>query len=207
MLRFGLRAVLEQAPVTEVVAEVASGSEAVEQVRLHQADVLLLDARMTLPDGPATIRQIGQLAQVVMLTWPDDAGAVMPAVAAGACGFVIPGEFEPGELIRVVLDAARKRDACAAQERAQPGALAAAGREAAADTRILRLRREAGSDTCSLRPREREIMQLIADGLSNRQIAARLVISEKTVKNHICSIYQRLGARGRSQAISRWRES
>ena len=54
---------------------------------------------------------------------------------------------------------------------------------------------------------EREIMQLIADGMSNRQIAARLVISEKTVKNHICSIYQRLGAHGRTQAISRWLDS
>jgi DNA-binding NarL/FixJ family response regulator len=206
ILRFGLRAVLEQAPVTEVVAEAASGSEAAEQVRLHDADVLLLDARITLPDGPATIRQIGRLAQVVMLTWPDDAGSVMPAVAAGACGYVIPGEFEPGELIRVVLEAARrKRTACAAGERAQPAALAAAGRETGADTRMLRPRgREAGSGAIHLRPREREIMQLIADGMSNRQIAARLVISEKTVKNHICSIYQRLGAHGRIQAISRW---
>ena len=207
VLRFGLRAVLEQAPVTEVVAEAASGSEAAEQVRLYDADVLLLDARMTLPDGPATIRQIGQLAQVVMLTWPDDAGSVMPAVAAGACGYVIPGEFEPGELIRVVLDAARRKRDCAAPERAQPGALAPAGREAGADTRGLRPHGPgAGTAAGRLRPREREIMQLIADGMSNRQIAAQLVISEKTVKNHICSIYQRLGAHGRSQAISRWRD-
>jgi DNA-binding NarL/FixJ family response regulator len=58
----------------------------------------------------------------------------------------------------------------------------------------------------ALRPREREIMQFIAEGLSNRQIAARLVISEKTVKNHICSIYQRLGVHGRSQAISQWQD-
>ena len=222
VLRFGLRAVLEQAPVTEVVAEAASGPEAAERVRLHDADVLLLDARLALPDGPATIRQIGQLAQVVMLSWPDDAGSVLPAAAAGACGYVIPGEFEPGELIRVVLDAARRKRGCATPERARPGAQAAAWREAGADTRSIRppeleagahtrsirLRElEAGSDARSLRPREREIMQLIADGMSNRQIAARLVISEKTVKNHICSIYQRLGAHGRSQAISRWLDS
>ena len=56
------------------------------------------------------------------------------------------------------------------------------------------------------RPREIEIMGLIADGLSNRQIAAHLVITEKTVKNHICSIYQRFGVTERSQAVSRWRE-
>jgi DNA-binding NarL/FixJ family response regulator len=64
---------------------------------------------------------------------------------------------------------------------------------------------QAGCHPGSLRPREREIMGLIADGLSNRQIAARLVISDKTVKNHICSIYQRLGIKERGEAISRWR--
>jgi DNA-binding NarL/FixJ family response regulator len=193
VLRFGLRAVLGQSPATEVVAEAATGSQAAEQVRLHDADVLVLDARMSLPDGPATIRQLSQLAQVVVLTWADDAGSVMPAVAAGA--YVIPGEFEPGELIRLVLDAARRgREAGCAPRRGQPGAPSAA-------------EDEARSVNGRLRPREREIMQLIADGMSNRQIAARLVISEKTVKNHICSIYQRLGAHGRSQAISRWRGS
>ncbi len=62
------------------------------------------------------------------------------------------------------------------------------------------------SHPLGLRPRELEIMGLIAEGLSNRQIAARLVITEKTVKNHICSIYQRFGVSERSQAVSRWRE-
>ena len=141
-----------------------------------------------------TIPQISQLTQVVMLTCADDANLVMRAVTAGASAYVMHGEFEQGGLAEVVMDVARRRpirgrhaDSDAA------GWLGADGGPA-------------GSRPVGLRPREREVMRLIAEGLSNRQIAARLVISEKTVKNHICSIYQRFGVRERSQAVSRWRQ-
>jgi len=117
------------------------------------------------------------LTEVVMLDWTDDAR-----------------RLDPGRLIRVVLNAARR----------DPGA---SGRADPFLAGPLRARDPAErSHPVALRPREREIMQFIAEGLSNRQIAARLVISEKTVKNHICSIYQRLGVHGRSQAISQWRD-
>jgi DNA-binding NarL/FixJ family response regulator len=102
------------------------------------------------------------------------------------------GELDQGELIQVVMNAARHRPISARHADAAGSLRTDLGR--------------AVSSPMDLRPREREIMGLIADGLSNRQIAARLVITEKTVKNHICSIYQRFGVSDRSQAVNRWRE-
>jgi DNA-binding NarL/FixJ family response regulator len=177
VLRAGLRAVFNAVSATTVVAEAADTQDALQQVQRHHADVLLLDARMALPEGRATIQRLGQLAEVVMLDWTDDAI-----------------QLDPGELIRVVLNAARRDPGVS--RHADPGP---------ADP--LRAWDHAErSRPADLRPREREIMQFIAEGLSNREIAARLVISEKTVKNHICSIYQRLGVQGRGEAISHWRE-
>jgi DNA-binding NarL/FixJ family response regulator len=134
-----------------------------------------------------------------MLTSADDGPLVMEAAAAGASGCLMRGELEQGELIQVVLDAAGQRPV--------PAHHAPAG--AAGPLRANLGRAASGPAACSpmdLRPREREIMGLIADGLSNRQIAARLVITEKTVKNHICSIYQRFGVSERSQAVSLWQQ-
>ena len=195
VLRAGLRTALGQAADIDVIAEAGTGEEAVALVREHHPDVLLLDSRMPLPAGSATIRQISPLTRVVMLTCLDDANLVMGAVAAGASGCVLRGgEFEPSELIRVVLDAARQRPSPVADTELGP-----AGSPRAGLGRVV-------SHPLGLRPRELEIMGLIAEGLSNRQIAAHLVITEKTVKNHICSIYQRFAVSERSQAVSRWRE-
>ncbi len=194
VFRLGLRAALEHTAGIEIAAEAGQGEDAVALVRRHHPDVLLLDIRMPLPDGPATISYLSQLTRVVMLTSLDDADLVMGTAAAGASGCVMREELEHGELIQVVMDAARPRPISAA-----PVPADAAGS-------LLTHPSRAVSGSIGLRPREREIMGLIADGLSNRQIAARLVITEKTVKNHICSIYQRFGVGERSQAVRRWRE-
>jgi DNA-binding NarL/FixJ family response regulator len=194
VFRLGLRTALEHAAGIEIAAEAGNGEDAVALVRRHHPDVLLLDIRMPLPHGPATIAHLSQLTQVVMLTSVDDADLAMGTAAAGASGCVMREELEHGELIQVVMDVARPRPISAdlALADAAGSLLTDSGR--------------AVSSSVVLRPREREIMGLIADGLSNRQIAARLVITEKTVKNHICSIYQRFGVGERSQAVSRWRE-
>jgi DNA-binding NarL/FixJ family response regulator len=194
VFRLGLRTALEHAAGIEIAAEAGNGEDAVALVRRHHPDVLLLDIRMPLPHGPATIAHLGQLTQVVMLTSVDDADLAMGTAAAGASGCVMREELEHGELIQVVMDVARPRPISAGL------ALADAAGSLLTDSG------RAVSSSVVLRPREREIMGLIADGLSNRQIAARLVITEKTVKNHICSIYQRFGVGERSQAVSRWRE-
>ncbi|HZC62207.1 MAG TPA: LuxR C-terminal-related transcriptional regulator [Streptosporangiaceae bacterium] len=194
VFRLGLRTALEHAAGIEIAAEAGNGEDAVALVRRHHPDVLLLDIRMPLPDGPATISHLSRLTQVVMLTSLDDADLVIGTAVAGASGCVMREELEHGELIQVVKDVARPRPISAG-----PAPPDAAGS-------FLADPGWAVPSSIALRPREREIMGLIADGLSNRQIAARLVITEKTVKNHICSIYQRFGVGERSQAVSRWRE-
>lgn len=194
VFRLGLRTALEHAAGIEIAAEAGQGEEAVALVRRHHPDVLLLDIRMPLPGGPATISHLSRITQVVMLTSLDDADLVMGTAAAGASSCVMREELEHGELIQVVKDVAR------------PGPISAGPAHADAVGSFLTDSGRAVSSSMALRPREREIMGLIADGLSNRQIAARLVITEKTVKNHICSIYQRFGVTERSQAVSRWRE-
>jgi DNA-binding NarL/FixJ family response regulator/two-component sensor histidine kinase len=194
VLRLGLHAMLEHVPGIEIVAEADNGEDAVALVHSHHPDVLLLDVRMPMPGGSVAIPQVRQLTQVVMLTCADDANLVMRAVVAGASGCFMHGEFEQGDLVQVVMDAGRRRPVPARQ-----ADLDAASSLPADGGR-------AKSRPAGLRPREREVMRLIAEGLSNRQIAARLVISEKTVKNHICSIYQCFGVRERSQAVSRWRQ-
>jgi DNA-binding NarL/FixJ family response regulator len=112
---------------------------------------------------------------------------------AGACGYLVHGEFGPAELADVVTAVARGK--CVLSPHAA--------------TVLVRRLQQTGvrhHPGAPLTRREREIMTLIADGLSNRQIAQRLVISEKTVKNHIVSIYRRLGVESRGQAIIRWRD-
>lgn len=196
VLRSGLRAVLECAPDLEIVAEAHSGKETVEQVERHGPDVLLLDAGLQMADGSAVLPQISGLTRVVMLTCADDGSLAVRAAGAGEHRYAALGEFEPSGLIQIVHDAARRSPYLVPPPRmaAFPGP--ASGVNGAS------LSHRGGE----LTPREREVMGLIAEGLSNRQIAARLVISEKTVKNHICSIYQRIGVDGRSAAVSRWRQ-
>ncbi len=196
VVRFGVRAALAVAPRIEIVAEAANGREAVEEVRRHRPDVLLLDIRMPQMDGLAAIPEASALTRVVMLTGVDDPATVLRAVAAGACGYLVHGEFDPTELADVVAAVARGKSFLSPH---------------AAAVLVERLQRPDARggpqhSGAHLTRREREIMTLIADGLSNRQIAQRLVISEKTVKNHIVSIYRRLGAESRGQAIIRWRE-
>ena len=109
MFRLGLRAALGHAAGIKIAAEADNGKDAVALVRRHHPDVLLLDIRMPLPDGLATIRHLSQLTQVVMLTSGDDAQLVMEAAEAGASGCVLRGELEQSALIQVVMNAARQR--------------------------------------------------------------------------------------------------
>lgn len=118
----------------------------------------------------------------------EPAADTAPGIASARCGCGAHRGLDPGALIQVVRPLARPRPGL---PRPMVGRAGAAGAVA-------------GHPACLLTPREREVMGLIAEGLSNRQIAARLVISEKTVKNHICRIYQRFGVYERSQAVSRW---
>jgi DNA-binding NarL/FixJ family response regulator len=138
----------------------------------------------------AEIAQRAGGARVVVLTSADDPRVLARTIEAGAHSCLVHGHFELADLVTVVLDAAR-----GASHLSPPVV-----------TALVQHLHGAQARRAGLTQREVEIMELVAAGLGNRAIATRLFISEKTVKNHIHSIYRRLRADGRAHAIARWRE-
>lgn len=194
MLRVGVAAILGSDPEIEVVAEAADGAQAVELARLHRPDVVLLDVRMPTMDGlhaAAELRRAVPEAAVVMLTTFDEEDYVTRAMDEGAVGFLLKAA-DPRELIIAV--------------RAVAGGAAYLSPRIA-HRMITRFRtgqparrRTAAERVGVLTPRETEVLGLVGQGLANQAVAARLHLSEGTVKAHVSAILARLGVRNRVQA-------
>ena len=200
VVRQGLRTFLEleaadpMLPI-EVAGEAANGAEGVDQARRLQPDVVLLDLVMPVIDGVAATRQIlavSPQSRVMILTSFGEEDRIIPAIRAGAQGYLLK-DIPPDDLVRAV------REVYAGQVQLHPevakklmSAVAARGTEPAASGA------KAGPD--ELTEREAEVLRLIAAGLGNRDIAERLVISEKTVKTHVSSILAKLHVEDRTQA-------
>jgi DNA-binding NarL/FixJ family response regulator len=168
-----------------IVARCRDGAEALQAVRQHRPDVLVLDIRMPEPDGLAVLRQLeGLPTRIVLLTAELDEDDVLEAVRLGVRGVVLK-EMAPQMLVDCV------RKVAAGEQWIERRSL----------TRALdrMLRREAGlrEVTSVLTPREIEIVRLVAEGLRNQAIGERLHISEGTVKVHLHNIYEKLGIDGR----------
>lgn len=187
--RIGFRSLLGAAPSVDVV-----GSGTVERsivgVRVHRPDVVLLEASPPPPDGIARLARSG--TRIVVVTAEQHPLVLVQAVTAGAHGCLVYGHFEPQALADVLVAAARGESSLS-----RP-----------AVTALVRWVHDGGGPRPDpgLTAREVEILELIAAGLTNREIARRLVITEKTVKNHAHQIYKRLGAAGREHAAARWLE-
>ena len=196
LVRAGLRALVEAGDGLEVVGEAANGEEAIELARTARPDVVLMDIRMPGTDGiEATRRIVAELGEngprIVILTTFDTDEYVYEALRAGASGFLLKdaGPARLIDAIRVVAGGDALLDplvtrrliahftARADVRRAQPEALAA------------------------LTEREREVLVLVAEGLSNDDIAERLVVSESTAKKHVSNVMLKLGARDRAQLV------
>lgn len=194
MVRAGLRALLDVAGGFDVVAEAADGRSGLDAVRRTRPDVTLLDHRMPVADGLDVLSRIAELSRTIVLTSDGSPDVVERALAEGASGFIAHGELRPEDLAAAVTAVADGRGWLS------PGAASFA-------VERLRARAEAESRRrirFGLTPRERELFELVLGGASNAQIAARLVVSEKTVKNHLNHIYAKLGATSRAQAMARW---
>jgi DNA-binding NarL/FixJ family response regulator len=184
VMRRGLVELLGVADDLEVVGTAANGAEAIELARELRPDVVLMDISMPDVDG---IRATGSILEaepgtrVVMLTAFSDRDRVVAALDAGAIGYLLK-DSEPDEVLGAVRAAARG-DAPLAPPAARH-LLAARSEEQRAD----------------LSKREREVLTLLAEGLPNKLIARRLEISEKTVKTHLTSVFQRIGVSDRTQA-------
>ena len=197
MVRRGVRAFLETRPDITVVAEAGSGEEAVRLAAEHAPDVALMDLIMPGMDGvEATPRLTAQSPRtnVIMLTSYHDDEHVFPAIRAGALSYVLK-EVGPEELA----DAVRK--AAAGEAILHPRVAARVVRE------LHGARRDEPNAFRELSDRELEVLKLIADGLSNAEIASRLYVSEKTVKSHVSNILGKLHLADRTQAaVYAWRQ-
>ncbi len=169
-----------------VVGEAANGREAVARAVALRADVVLMDLRMPELDGATAIAALRERApnvRTLVLTTFDGEADVLPAVEAGAAGYLLK-DATPEELIRAV------RAACRGEAVLAPSV---------ARWLMSRVRKPTG---LALSNREREVLQLVADGASNREVAARLFISEASVKTHLQHIYDKLDVRDRAAAVA-----
>ena len=193
VVRQGLVALLDRRPGFEVVAQAGSVAESIEQARLHQPDIVVMDVR--LPDGSGVeacraIRDELPATRVIMLTsFPDDE-AVLSAIVAGASGYL--------------LKQIRARDLVAALEAVGRGESLL---DPAVTERVLeRIRRiaagDAGDELSVLTAQERKILMLVAEGKTNKEIAGDVFLSDKTVKNYVSSILSKLNLERRAQAAA-----
>ena len=193
LFRKGIRNLLEQLQGYQIVGEAASGEEAITQARELVPDVILMDIKMPVLNGIEATAQIVQENPhigVILVTMFDDYESVFSGMRAGARGYVLK-EAEPDELRRAI-EAANLGEVILCPIIAKK-VMHQFGTNAK--------RQQPGLPYETLTERENQVLQLAADGFSNKEIAGRLVISEKTVKNHISNIFSKLQVNDRTQAI------
>lgn len=199
IVRAGFSALLETQPDFTVVGAAADGVDAVTLAAATRPDVVLMDVRMPVMDGIEATRQIladtntdaAEQPRVLMLTTFDLDDYVYDALRAGASGFLLKD-----------VTAERLFDAVRVVAAGEALLAPAVTRRLIAEFARLRPRPAAGSTALQdLTPRETEVLRLIADGLSNTEIAGRLVVSDETVKTHVSRVLSKLGLRDRTQAV------
>lgn len=194
MFRSALRSLLESGEDIEVVAEADDGAQAVEAVRRHEPQVVLMDIRMPHIDGIAAtrlIRESGSPARVLVLTTFDLDEYVFAAIRAGASGFLVK-DASAEDLLRAIRTVAEGEALLA------PSAVRRLIEAFAATAEPLP---EVQARLTGLSPREVEVLRLIARGQSNGEIAAALILSPATVKSHVHTMLRKLDVRDRVQAV------
>ncbi|MEU6715125.1 response regulator transcription factor [Nonomuraea sp. NPDC046802] len=186
VVRDGLSSMFARDPEFEVLGEAADGAEAVRLAQTLRPDVILMDLRMPGMDGVSAIRELAEQAseaRVLVLTTYDTDSHVLPAIEAGATGYLLK-DAPRDELLRAVRAASRGEAVLA---------------PSVAALLMSRVRRPAPGP---LSPREIEVLQLVAAGATNRDAAAKLFLTEATVKSHLLNIYAKLGVNDRAAAVT-----
>ncbi|MER6206150.1 response regulator transcription factor [Streptomyces sp. NPDC001642] len=196
LVRAGLRAVLEAQPDIEVVGEAADGAAVIPLVRQLRPDVVAMDVRMPLLDGieatRAVLRTVDDPPKILVITTFENDEYVYEALRAGADGFLLK-RARPAEIVHAVrLVAEGESLLFPASVRQLAAEYGDGGGNRAARAVIWR---------AHLTEREAEVLRLMARGLSNAEIAARLVVGTETVKSHVSAVLAKLGARDRTQAV------
>ncbi|MFD9701765.1 response regulator [Lentzea sp. NPDC059081] len=204
IVREALRGFLDGTGSARVVAEAGDGRQALTLARRLRPAVTLLDHRMPIADGLSVLGDLCRWTAVLVLTSDADPHLVGEMLRGGARGYLVHGEFDPEELLRAVHAVARGQGWLSAQAAA---VAVSAVREQADRQRTeheqqeqqRRLRVRLG-----LTPREEDVLGLVAQGLSNAAIARRLLVTEKTVKNHLHHAFAKLHVGNRTEAVLRW---
>jgi DNA-binding NarL/FixJ family response regulator len=191
VVRNGLTGMFNGAPDFEVVGEAANGAEAVTLAGALSPDVILMDLRMPELDGVSAIKQLassGSAARVLVLTTYDTDSDVLSAIEAGATGYLLK-DAPPMELFRAVRAAARGEAVLSPTVATRVVGQMRAPASAAAQAEVSSAR-------------ELEVLELVARGATNREAAAKLFISEATVKSHLVHLYAKLGVGDRAAAVA-----
>jgi DNA-binding NarL/FixJ family response regulator len=186
MVRLGLEQLLAGVEGIEVVGSAGDGGEAITIVRQTSPDVVLMDLQMPDVDGVAATRRIvaaDSKVQVVVLTSFSDSERIVAALDAGAVGYLLK-DADPEDVLEGIRAAARGESPLHPKAARQ----------------LLTARSATRGGPVDLTPREAEVLSLVRQGLANKQIARRLGISERTVKAHLTSTFQRIGVVDRTQA-------
>ncbi|TXL62002.1 response regulator [Aeromicrobium terrae] len=191
VVRMGLRNLLDAREEIEVVGEADNGEDAVKENLRLEPDVVLCDVRMPGLDGVGAATQMSPTTNVLMLTYSDDLDVIRGAMAAGAKGYLVHGAHQPDEIVAAVVSASRGSSVLG------PAAAKALLTDPAPAPSVDRSR-------WGLTAREGEVMEKVALGLTNREIAKACFLAEKTVKNHLNNIFPKLGVTTRAEAVSVW---
>ena len=193
MVRLGLKSALEPEDDIDVVGDFGEAEAALREMEITQPDVVLMDVRMPGLDGIQAcrlLREVRPQTRVVMLTSYSDEEAVFASIMAGASGYLLKNTRR-ADLLGAIRSAAK------GESLLDPGVTASV----LARIRTLTAKEEA-REVSSLSDREKEVLSLVAQGLTNKQIAANLIISEHTARNHVSHILEKLGLTRRSEAAT-----
>jgi DNA-binding NarL/FixJ family response regulator len=191
VVRLGLATMLADVDLVAEVLEASNGVEALRVLDGGDVDAVFLDVRMPVLDGLGVLERLDGSVPVVMLTHSEEPDVFAEALRRGARGYLVHGAFGEGELVSALTTCVNGGMVLS------PAAVDVAVRGAAGVS-------EPARPDLGLTDRECELLDALADGLSNAAIAQRLFVTEKTVKNHLNRIYPKLGVSTRSEAIVMW---
>ncbi|GAB3845074.1 LuxR C-terminal-related transcriptional regulator [Dactylosporangium cerinum] len=206
IVRAAVGGILAGDDAVRVLAEATNGREALDAARRLRPDVTLLDHRMPIADGLSVIGRLSQYSTVLVLTSDDHPELIRGMLHHGARGYLVHGEFDPLELLRAVHEVARGRGWLSP---VAASVAASVVRDQVDRDRVQHRhaqRRLLARSRFGLTDRESDVMGLLCQGLSNAAIARQLLLTEKTVKNHLNHVFAKLHVRSRTEAVVRWTE-